>query len=331
MGRKAIITGIAHWVPEDVLTNHDLEQMVDTSDEWIRTRTGIRERRILKDKDKATAYMGAQATKKLLEERGMSPEDIEVIVVCTVTPDMMFPNTASLVQEMIGAKNAWGFDLNAACSGFLYGLGTASQLIESGRHKTVLLIGADKMSAITDYQDRNNCILFGDGAGAVLLEASEEEGYGLIDYIFRNDGSGKDYLCMKAGGSLHPASHETVEKRWHYLYQDGRSVFKFAVVGMADISEQILKKNDLEGKDIKLFIAHQANYRIIDASARRLKLDDSQVVINIDRYGNTTAATIPIALSEVYHEGRLQKGDLILMAAFGAGFTWGSLLYRWAI
>lgn len=330
MGRKAVITGVNHWVPEDILTNADLEKMVDTSDEWIRTRTGIRERRILKDKDKATAYMAAEASKKLLQERGLSPEEIEVIVVCTVTPDMMFPNTASLVQEMLGASNAWGFDLNAACSGFLYGVSVAAQLIESGRQKNVLLIGADKMTSITDYRDRNNCILFGDAAGVVLLEATDED-YGLVDYIFRNDGSGKDYLYMKGGGSLYPASHETVDKGWHYLYQDGRAVFKFAVVGMAEISAQLLEKNNLEGKDIRYFIAHQANYRIIDAAARRMKLDDSQVVINIDRYGNTTAATIPLALSEIFHAGKLQKGDLVLLAAFGAGFTWGSLLLRWGI
>lgn len=330
MGRNAAITGVGHYVPEKVLSNQDLEKMVDTTDEWIRTRTGIRERRILED-GKGSSFMGARAAEMILKEKNIDPLEIDMIMVATVTPDMMFPNTACLIQDQIGARNAWGVDMNGACTGYIYALATAAQFVKTGQYKKVLVVGSDKMSAITDYTDRNNCVLFGDAAGAVLLEPTDDEQYGILDFILRSNGNGKDHLYMLGGGSLYPATHETVDKKMHYLYQDGRSVFKFAVVGMADIAEEILKKNNLEGKDIKFFIPHQANYRIIDAAAKRLKLDSSQVVVNIDRYGNTTAATIPLGLSEVYHDNKLEKGDYVLMSAFGAGFTWGSLLLRWVI
>jgi 3-oxoacyl-[acyl-carrier-protein] synthase-3 len=267
----------------------------------------------------------------ILNERNIDPEEIDMIVVATVTPDMMFPNTACLVQEQIGAKNAWAMDVNGACTGYIYALATAAQFVENGKYKKVLVIGSDKMTAITDYTDRNNCVLFGDAAAAVLLEPAEDDRYGILDFILKSNGKGKDQLYMSGGGSLNPATHETVDKKMHYLYQDGRSVFKFAVVGMADIAEEILVKNNLTGEDIAYFIPHQANFRIIDAAAKRLKLDSSKVVVNIDRYGNTTAATIPLGLSEVYHNNALKKGDYVLMSAFGAGFTWGSLLLRWAI
>ncbi len=330
MGRKAIITAIGHYVPPNVLTNKDLEKMVDTSDEWITTRTGIKERHIL-DKDKGTSFMAARAAEMALNERGITPEEVDMILVATVTPDMMFPNTACLVQDAIGAKNAWGVDLNGACTGFVYALATGAQFVETGRYNKVLGIGADKMSSIVDYTDRNNCVLFGDAGAAVLLEPSESDEYGVLDFILKSDGSGGKYLYMPGGGSLHPASHETVDKRMHYIRQEGRTVFKFAVTGMAEVTEAILKKNNLTGKDIKYFVPHQANLRIIDATGKRLGLESDQVLVNIDKYGNTTAATIPLGLSELYHEGKLKKGDLVLMAAFGAGFTWGSLLLRWAI
>jgi len=330
MASKAKITGVSHYVPPKVLTNKDFEKMVDTTDEWIITRTGIKERHILED-GKGSSYMGAFAAKRALEEAGVSPEEIEMIVVATVTPDMMFPNTACLIQDQIGAKNAWGVDVNGACSGFIYATAMATQFIETGRHKKVLVVGADKMSAITDYTDRNTCVLFGDAAGAIVLEPSEDPELGIIDYILRSDGSGGKYLYQLGGGSLHPASHETVDKKMHYIYQDGRTVFKYAVAGMADITEEIVKKHHIDSKDIKMLIPHQANMRIIDATARRLKLDPEKVLINIHKYGNTTAATIPMGLSEVYQDGKLQKGDTVLFAAFGAGFTFGSMLLRWAI
>ncbi len=330
MGRKAIITGVSHWVPEKVLTNKDLEKMVDTTDEWITTRTGIKERHIL-EPGKGSSYMGVKAARRLLKERGISAEELDLIIVATVTPDTMFPNNACRIQYELGAKNAWGFDVNAACSGFLFALSAASEFIEGGRHKKVLVVGTDKMSAITDYTDRATCVLFGDAAACVLLEPAEEKGYGILDYINYCDGSGKDYLYMLGGGSLYPASHETVEKKMHYLFQDGKTVFKAAVQMMADVSEEILKRNNLTGRDIAFFIPHQANYRIIDAAARRMGVASDKVVVNIDRYGNTTAATIPMGLSEIYHAGKLKKGDYIVMAAFGAGYTWGSTLVRWGI
>ena len=330
MARNAVITGVGHYVPPKVLTNHDLEKMVDTSDEWIVSRTGIKERRILED-GKGSSYMGTKAVEMILKERNISAEEIDMIIVATVTPDMIFPNTACLIQEQIGAKNAWGMDVNGACTGYVYALSTASQFVQSGKYKKIMVVGADKMSSITDYTNRNTCILFGDAAGAVLLEPNDDEQYGILDFILKSDGGGKEHLYMRGGGSLFPASHETVDERMHYLVQDGRNVFKFAVVGMADIAEEILIKNNLEGKDIRYFIPHQANLRIIDAAAKRLKLDPSQVVINIERYGNTTGATIPLGLSEIYHNDSLKNGDYILMSAFGAGFTWGSLLLRWSM
>lgn len=330
MGRNAVVTGVGHYVPEKVLTNHDLEKLVDTSDEWIVSRTGIKERRILED-GKGSSYMGTKAVEMILKERGITAEEIDMIIVATVTPDMVFPNTGCLIQEQIGAKNAWAMDVNGACTGYVYALATASQFIQSGKYEKILVVGTDKMSSITDYTNRNTCILFGDAAGAVLLEPGDDEQYGVLDFILKSDGGGKEHLYMQGGGSLYPASHETVDKRMHYLFQDGRNVFKFAVVGMADIAEEILIKNNLEGKDIKYFIPHQANLRIIDAAVKRLKLDPSQVVINIERYGNTTGATIPLGLSEIYHDDNLKSGDYVLMSAFGAGFTWGSLLLRWSI
>jgi 3-oxoacyl-[acyl-carrier-protein] synthase-3 len=319
MSIRAKITGVGHYVPSKVLNNKELEKMVETSDEWILSRTGIKERRILED-GKASSFMGALASKVAIEVANVEPEEIELIIVATVTPDMLFPSTACLIQHEIGAKNAWGVDVNGACTGFLYATAMGAQFIESGRYKKVLVIGSDKMSSITDYTNRNNCILFGDAAAAVVLEATEESDIGIIDYILKSDGSGQHFLYMKGGGSLHPATHETVDNKMHYIFQDGRTVFKFAVTGMADITEEI-----------KLFIPHQANLRIIDAAAKRVKLSPEKVVRNIVNYGNTTAATIPLGLSEAFNDGKLKKGDIVVFAAFGAGFTWGSMLVRWAI
>jgi len=325
---RAAITAVGHYVPAKVLTNADLEKMVDTTDEWITSRTGIRERRILEHG--ATSDMAAEALRNLLERRGIGPEEIDLIIIATVTPDMFFPATAMLVQEKVGAKNAWGFDLSAACSGFLYALTTGAKFIETGTHKKVVVIGADKMSAITDYTDRANCILFGDAAGAVLLEPSEDPAYGILDHVMYADGSGAPYLYMLGGGSLHPPTHETVDKKMHYIYQDGKSVFKVAVVGMADVSVEIMKRNNLTADDIDWLVPHQANLRIIDATAERMGLDRSKVMINIDRYGNTTAATIPLCLSEWWEAGKLKKGQRLVLSAFGAGYTWGAILVRWA-
>ncbi len=328
--RRAYISAINHWVPERILTNADLEKMVDTTDEWIRTRTGIRERRILDD-GRASSDMGAEAVKLLLAERQLDPEEIDVIIVATVTPDMFFPSTGNLIQDKVGAKNAWAFDISAACSGFLYALALGTQIIEAGKHDKIIVVGTDKMSAITNYNDRNTCVLFGDAAGVVLLEPSEDENIGVLDYILHSDGSGAEYLHMKAGGSKYPATLETVANDWHYIYQDGKTVFKFAVQKMADISEEVLVRNNYSGKDVKLLVPHQANLRIIDAAAKRLGLPPEQVLINIDRYGNTTAATIPMALSEAFQQGRVEKNDLLVFATFGAGFTWGSALVRWGL
>ncbi len=330
MSIRAKITGVGHYVPEQVLSNKDLEKMVETTDEWIMSRTGIRERRILGD-GKGSSFMGALAAKVAMENAGVNPEEIELIVTATVTPDMFFPSTACLIQQEIGAKAAWGVDVNGACTGFLYATAMAAQFIESGRYRKVLVVGADKMSAITDYTDRNTCVLFGDAAGAIVLEPSENPAKGIVDYILRSDGSGQNFLYMKGGGSLHPATHETIDKKMHYMYQDGRTVFKFAVTGMADVTEEIVKKNNIDAKNIKMFIPHQANLRIIDAAAQRLKLPADKVLINIDRYGNTTAATIPLGLSEAYYDGKLKKDDILVFAAFGAGFTWGSMLIRWTM
>jgi len=323
----AAITAVGGYVPEDKLTNFDLEKMVDTNDEWIRTRTGIEERRILKGEGKATSDLVVPAVKELCGKRGIDPSEIDCLIVGTVTPDMVFPATANIVCDKIGAKNAWSFDVSAACSGFLYTLTLGSSLIESGRCKKVVVCGADKMSAIIDYSDRATCIIFGDGAGAVLLEPNEE-GYGVLDSILRSDGSGCQYLHMKAGGSAKPASVETVMAKEHYVYQDGQPVFKFAVKGMADISAELLEKNKLTGDDIAWLVPHQANLRIIDATANRMGLPREKVMININKYGNTTAGTIPLCLWD--WESKLKKGDNIVLAAFGGGFTWGATLVKWA-
>jgi 3-oxoacyl-[acyl-carrier-protein] synthase III len=327
--RRAAITAVAHYVPDEILPNSFFEEYLDTTDEWIRTRTGIRERRILRNG--ATSDLAVPAIKKLLEQRGIVADDIDLIIVATVTPDMMFPCTACVIQEKIGAKKAWGFDINAACSAFVFALETARRFIESGAAEKVLLVGADKMSAITDYQDRNTCILFGDAAGVVLLEPVTDESIGIIDSILYTDGAGGPYLNMKGGGSLNPPSHETIDKRWHYVYQDGKTVFKSAVVGMADVSAEIMERNGLTGDDVAYLVPHQANLRIIDATRERMGISADKVMVNIDKYGNTTAATIPMCLSEWYEAGKLHKGDNLVLSSFGAGYTWGAILVRWAI
>src|SRR5438094_887897 len=303
--------------------------MVETSDEWITSRTGIRERHIV-DKGTATSDLAVAAAQKALAERGLTPNDVEAIVVGTVTPDMLFPSTACVVQHKLGAKGAWGFDLSAACSAFVYALQTGAQFIATGAHKKVLVIGADVMSSIIDYTDRATCVIFGDGAGAVLLEPAEDDSVGLIDFMHEIDGSGGCALYMPGGGSLHPSTHETVGKKMHYVHQDGQAVFKYAVRKMADLCEKILQRNGIKGSDIDAFIPHQANRRIITATADRLKLKPESVIINIDRYGNTTAATIPLAMETAREEGKLKKGSLVLLASVGAGFTTGVTLLRWA-
>jgi len=327
---RAIITGVGHYVPDRILTNSDLEKMVDTNDEWITTRTGIKERRIL-DKEKGTSYMAIKAAEAVLKETQTSPDELDLILLATVTPDLPVPAAASFIQRDLGASNCWGFDINGCCTGFMCALTTGSQFIESGRHKKVLVIGADKMSAITNYEDRTTCVLFGDAAGAVLLESTEEDGLGIEDFILHLDGSGAESLKIEAGGSLYPASRETVDQKLHYIWQDGKTIFKHAVTGMADVSVKIMERNKLTEKDIKFFIPHQANYRIIDAAAKKMRLDTDRFIININKYGNTTAATIPLAMSETYQNKKLKRGDWVLLAAFGAGFTWGSVLLRWAI
>lgn len=323
----AAITSVGGYVPEYRLTNHELETMLDTNDEWIRTRTGIEERRILKGEGLATSDMGAEAVKNLLEKRKMSPSDVDCLICATVTPDMLFPATANIICDKAGITNALSYDIEAACSGFLFAVTTAAALIESGRYKNVIVVGADKMSSIVDYTDRTTCILFGDAAGAILLEATNEK-VGVLDSILRSDGSGKKYLHMKAGGSLRPPSHETVTAKEHYIYQEGQSVFKFAVKGMADTSYELLQRNNLTGDDIAWLVPHQANLRIIDATANRMGLPAEKVMININKFGNTTGATIPLCLWE--WEKRLHKGDNIVLAAFGGGFTWGATWVKWA-
>lgn len=327
---QAMISGVGHFTPENRLTNHDLEKMVDTNDEWIKARTGIRERRIL-DKEKGTSYMAVKAAESVLNQTRTGPDEIDLILVATVTPDMPVPATAALVQKGLNAVNAWGFDINGGCTGFICALATGSQFVKAGSHRKVLVIGADKMSSIINYTDRTTCVLFGDAAGAVLLEPSHDDDFGIRDFVLHLDGSGADYLNVPAGGSLCPASHETVDQHMHSVYQDGKKVFKHAVTAMAEVSADIMARNNLSDKEIKCLIPHQANLRIIDAAARRMGLQPEQVIININKYGNTTAATIPLAMSEAYGENRLQKGDWAVMSAFGAGFTWGSLLFRWAI
>ncbi|OQY59990.1 MAG: 3-oxoacyl-ACP synthase [Desulfobacteraceae bacterium 4572_88] len=327
---RAIITGVGHFVPDRKLTNADLEKMVDTNDEWITSRTGIKERGILEE-GKGTSHMAVQAAKRVLEQRNISADELDMIIVATVTPDMLVPSTAAIVQEELGAANCWGYDLNGGCSGFLFALSTASQFIETGKHQKVMVIGADKMSAILDYEDRNTCVIFGDAAGAAILEPSDQDDAGIRDFNLHLDGSGSKYLYVHAGGSLHPASHETVDKRMHYIRQDGKTVFKHAITGMAAVSSEIMKQNHLSAEDITFLIPHQANTRIIDAVAKKLKLSQDQVVVNIADYGNTTAATIPLAMSEAYQKKMLTRGNRIVLSAFGAGFAWGSLLLTWAM
>ncbi len=325
--RRAAITAVGHFLPEDRVTNAEMEKWVETNDEWIRTRTGIAERRMLRDPGKATAHMATEAARTLLRKRGIGADDIDAIIVATVTPDMMFPSTAALVQANLGASKAWGFDLSAACSGFLFALSTGASLVESGRHEKVLVIGADKMSSIIDYTDRTTCVLFGDGAGAVLVEPTEED-CGIIDSIERVDGSNWSILCMTGGGSLHPSTHESVDRRLHFLHQDGRHVFRYAVQAMADVSAEIMERNGLTGDDVRFLVPHQANLRIIDATARRMGIGMDKVMLNIERYGNTTAGTIPLCLADF--ESQLRKGDNLVLAAFGGGFTWGSTYLKWA-
>lgn len=325
---NAAITGVAHYLPERRLTNADLEKLVNTSDEWIQSHVGIRERRIL-DEGLGTSYMGTRAVQQLLEEKGLDPKDIDLIVCATITPDMIYPATACLIQDNIGATNAWGFDLAAACAGFVYALIVGAQFIASGAHKKVVVVGADKMSAVIDYTDRNTCILFGDGAGAVLLEPAEE-GFGIQDFIFHVDGSGRDCLCQPGGGSLHPASHETVDKGMHFVHQEGKAVFKFASSQMAEVSARILERNGLTGDDVEILIPHQANKRIIAACARRMKMPLEKVLINIDKYGNTTDATVPIGIWEAVDTGRVKRGDYVVLATAGGGYAWGSALLKWA-
>ena len=326
MGKiKAAITSVGGYVPEFVMTNEDLAKIVDTNDEWITSRTGIKERRILKDE--ATSFMAAKAVQEIISKKDLDPTEIDLIIVATVTPDMPFPSTANLVSEIVGAKNAFSYDLSAACSGFLYALVTGQKFIESGTHKKVIIVGADKMSSIIDYQDRTTCIIFGDGAGAVLLEPTEESN-GIQDAILKSDGAGKDFLNIKGGGSLHPASHETIDKRMHYIYQEGKQVFKHAVTNMADVSHEIMVKNNLTGSDVNWLVPHQANLRIIHATANRMNIPPEKVMINIEKYGNTTAGTIPLCLWE--WEGKLKKGENLILAAFGGGFTWGSVYLKWA-
>lgn len=324
----AAITATGGYVPDYILTNRELETMVDTNDEWIRTRTGIEERRILKGEGKGTSDLAAPAVQELLKKRGIDASEIELLICCTTTPDMVFPATANIICDKIGARNAWSFDLQAACSGFIYGLTTAAKFIESGMHKKVVVVGADKMSAIVDYTDRSTCIIFGDGAGAVLLEP-DTEGYGVLDSILRSDGSGREYLHMKAGGSARPTSAETVANREHFVYQEGKTVFKFAVTNMADVSYEIMQRNNLTSDDIAWLVPHQANKRIIDATADRMGLASEKVMLNIMRYGNTTNGTIPLCLWE--WEKQLKKGDNLVLAAFGGGFTWGAVYVKWAI
>ena len=325
---KANITATGKYLPKEVLTNHDMAKLVETSDEWIQTRTGIRERRKVQ-KGEATVDMSTNAVCDLMERYDLDAKEIDAIIVATVTPDMILPCSAALVQKNINAVNAWGYDLSAACSGFLFGLESGAALIVSGRCEKVIVIGADTMSSILNYEDRNTCILFGDGAGAVLLEPSEE--FGIIDSELRIDGAGGEFLRVDGGGSLHPASHETVSNKLHYVRQDGKTVYKFAVRGMADISYEVAERNNLKGDDISLFIPHQANKRIIDAAAKRLGLKESQVMINIDTYANTTSATIPICIAEVSETNRLNIGDNVIISTFGAGFSWGAMYLKWGM
>ena len=325
---NAAITAVGGYVPETVLTNADLEKMVDTSDEWIRTRTGIHERRILKEEGKATSDMAARAILPMLEKKGIDPKEIDIIICATITGDYIFPATANVVADKIGATNAWGYDVSAACSGFLYALQTGAKFIESGTYKKVVVVGVDKMSAIIDYTDRNTCIIFGDGGGCVLLEPNEE-GLGIIDAKLHSDGQGRNFLYQPAGGSLNPPTKETVEARQHYVYQEGKTVFKFAVTNMADVSYEVMKRNNLSSDDVDWLVPHQANLRIIDATADRMGLDGSKVLINIQKYGNTTAGTLPLLLWDF--QDKFKKGDNLILSTFGGGFTWGAIYLKWAL
>ena len=328
MLRNAKITAVGKYLPEKRLTNLDLETMVDTSDSWILERTGISERRVVCN-GQANSDLGALAAKHLLQQRGIGADELDLIIVATVTPDMFFPSTACVLQEKIGATRAWGFDLSGACSGFLYALASGAQFISTGVYRKVLVVGSDVMSSIVNFKDRATCVLFGDGAGAVLLEPTEEGERGIFDFLLKSDGGGGKFLYMPGGGSLNPSSHETVDRNMHYVHQDGKAVFKFAVKGMVDISREILQKHGYSPADLTLYVPHQANLRIIQASMEKLKLRDDQVLINIQKYANTTAATIPIGLAEAMESRRVKNGDLVLLASFGAGFTWGSILMQW--
>lgn len=324
---KAAITGVYGYVPDYVLTNAELERMVDTNDEWITSRTGIKERHILKGEGLGTSHMAVKAVEGLLAKTSTQPQEVDLLICATTTPDYVFPATANLICDMVGIRNIGSFDIQAACSGFVYALTIGSQFIETGKYRKIVVVGADKMSAIVDYTDRATCVLFGDGAGAVMLEPAED-GYGILDSIIRSDGVGQHHLFQKAGGSRYPPTHETVEKRWHYAYQDGPSVFKFAVKNMADVSAEIMERNNLTGDNVTFLVPHQANKRIIDATANRMGIGYDKVMLNIHKYGNTTAATIPLCLFD--YESQLKKGDNLILAAFGGGFTWGSVYVKWA-
>lgn len=327
INKGAAITGVAGYVPDYILTNAELEQMVETSDEWIQTRTGIKERRILKGEGLGTAYLGTKAVESLMQKTNTSPEEVDGLIVATVTPEMFFPSTANVICDNLGIVGAMSFDLAAACSGFIYALETGNNFIKAGNMKKVIVVGADKMSSIIDYTDRNTCILFGDGAGAVLLEPAKDEN-GIKDAILRSDGVGKEFIIIKGGGSAYPPTKETLDKGYHTFYQDGRSVFKYAVTSMADVAVEIMERNHLAGKDVAYLVPHQANLRIIDATAKRMEVGMDKVTVNIHKYGNTTAATIPLCLWE--WEDKFKKGDNIILAAFGGGFTWGSVYLKWA-
>lgn len=323
----AAITAVGGYVPEDVVTNDDLSKVMDTNDEWIRTRTGIHERRYLKGENKGASDLAVPAVLEICEKRGIDPLEIDMIIVGTITGDYAFPSTSNVICDKIGAKNAWGYDLSAACSGFIYGLATGAQFIETGRYKKVIVVGVDKMTSILNMEDRTTAIIFGDGGGAVLLEPNTE-GLGVVDFVLHADGAGRNYLCQPAGGSLHPASHETVDNKMHYVIQDGKTVYKYAVSSMADVSVKIMERNKLSADDITWLVPHQANLRIIDATAERMGVERSKVMINIEKYGNTTAGTIPLLLWE--WEKKLKKGDNLVLSAFGGGFTWGAVYLKWA-
>ena len=330
MQRNAKITAVGKYLPEKKLTNADLERLVETSDQWILERTGVSERRVVSN-GQTNSDLAAEAVRQVLEMRGISATELDLIIVATVTPDMFFPSTACVLQEKVGATRAWGFDLSGACSGFLYALASGAHFVSAGTYRKVLVVGSDVMSSILNFQDRSTCVLFGDGAGAVLLEPTEDGEQGIFDFLLKSDGRGGKFLYMPAGGSQFPASHESVDKRMHYVHQDGRQVFKLAINGMVDVSRELLEKHGYTPSDLKLYVPHQANLRIIQASADRLGLRPEQVLVNIQKYANTTAATIPIGLSEAHDDQRLSSGDLVLLASFGAGLTWGSIILRWEI